>query len=376
MKTPAAVRRPPSPWKATDKPHRRKGKTAGVFPLFLLRVVLFAWAAVALAALAAGFAAYIVYDHATYTGTPGPLRSVAVPTGLSKQAVGTILTEADLIDNPLFWRIALMLDATNTPIQSGEYALPEGLSALQLLRLMYEGPTRPLNVDQFRVTIPEGLTMAQMAERFSDPAAFLKAATDKDLIAQLDVDAPSLEGYLMPETYFFDREPTPREVVERMVAQFDRVYARMAAGLPAIDRRTAVTVASLVEEEAKLDSERPQIAAVIYNRLDRNMPLQMDSSLQYALDKYGQRLLDADKESDSPYNTYRHPGLPPGPISNPGAASLRAALRPANVNYLYFVSNADGRSHTFSSTLEEHNRAVARFRREIAEQRRALEAGS
>jgi UPF0755 protein len=354
-------------------PKRKEGRWR--FPLFLLRVVLFAWAAVFLAALAAGFAAFVVFDHATYTGTSGPVRHVTVPDGLTKLAMGEVLVEAGLIDKPIFWRIALMRDGTNTPIQSGEYALPEGLSALQLLHRMYEGPARALHADRFRVTIPEGLSLAQVAERFSDPAAFLEAATDETLIAKAGITADSLEGFLMPETYFFDREPAPREVAQRMLDQFLRVYAREASGLPAIDPYTVVTVASLVEEEAKLDSERPLIAAVIYNRLDRNMPLQMDASLQYALDKYGQRMLDEDKESDSPYNTYRFPGLPPGPISNPGAASLRAALRPANVDYLYFVSNADGRTHTFSTTLDEHNRAVAKFRREIAEQRKALESG-
>ncbi|HUW61173.1 MAG TPA: endolytic transglycosylase MltG, partial [Candidatus Bathyarchaeia archaeon] len=133
-----------------------------------------------------------------------------------------------------------------------------------------------------------------------------------------------------------------------------------------------VTVASLIEEEARGAEERPDVAAVIYNRLKRGMPLQLDSTIQYALNKYGQRLLYSDREVDSPYNTYKNKGLPPGPISNPGVASLRAALQPSQADYIYFVSNADGLTHTFSSSNAEHIRAVQRFRREIAPQRKAL----
>ncbi|MFP4502473.1 MAG: endolytic transglycosylase MltG [Candidatus Hydrogenedentota bacterium] len=355
-----------APARGADAPFGRFG-----FPLLLVRIVLVAWAVVALLALGAGFTAYVLYDHATQPGTPGKTVSVAVPEGITKQEVGEVLVDAGLLEMPVLWRVALVRDGAGTPIQHGVYELPEGLSALQLLRRMYEGPVRPLDVDRFRVTIPEGLSLAQMAERFDDPEAFLEAASDPELIAELGLDVNSLEGFLLPETYFFDEEPTERDVVRRMAEAFQETYERIAEGLPRIEPLTAVTVASLVEEEARVDEERPQVAAVIYNRLDKNMPLQLDATLQYALGKYGQRLLDADKEVDSPYNTYQNPGLPPGPISNPGKASLRAALRPANVDYLYFVSNADGRTHTFSRTLAEHNRAVARFRREIAGQRRA-----
>jgi UPF0755 protein len=353
----------------------RDGRQSFTFHLFLVRVVLFAWAAVALAALGAGFAAYLVYDYATQPGQPGETVSINVPEGASKRDAGDLLVEHGLLEMAVLWRVALAKDGTDRPIRHGVYDLPKGLSALQLLNLMYEGPARPLHVDRFRITIPEGLSLRQMAELFENPDAFLEAARDPEIIAELGLEVESLEGFLLPETYFFDREPDERDLVRRMLRQFKNEYERLARGLPSVDMLTAVTVASLVEEEAKVDEERPHIAAVVYNRLDRNMPLQMDATLQFALGKYGQRLLDADKEVDSPYNTYRYGGLPPGPISAPGRASLRAALRPADVNYLYFVSNADGRTHTFSATLDEHNRAVARFRREIAVQRRAQDQG-
>jgi UPF0755 protein len=158
-----------------------------------------------------------------------------------------------------------------------------------------------------------------------------------------------------------------------MVTQFEKEYEALLQEHPAARERSKleiVTVASLVEEEARVDEERAIVAAVIYNRLSKGRPLEMDSTLQFALGKYGQRLLSEDKAVESPYNTYRKAGLPPGPISNPGVASLRAAMAPADMDYLYFVSNADGLTHTFSRTLKEHNAAVARYRKEIAVQRR------
>jgi UPF0755 protein len=230
--------------------------------------------------------------------------------------------------------------------------------------------------NQFRVTVPEGMTIRQVSELVKDPEAFIEAARDQALIKRLGIDADTLEGFLMPNTYFFDAEPEPRALVERMVAQFEKEYKKLAAEVPGgdkLNKMRIVTIASLVEEETRVDEERPLVARVIYNRIDKKMPLQLDSTLQFVLNKYGQRLLYEDREVDSPYNTYMKNGLPPGPISSPGAASLRAALRPADTKNVYFVSNADGRTHTFSNTEEEHVRAVARFRREIEPQREALE---
>lgn len=348
----------------------------GRFQLWLVRVVLLAWVLVGLLGIAVGFVALIIYEHATQPGVAGAPATFTVPEGVTGQQVGELLAQAGLIDHEIFFRIALKRDGTDKPIRHGVYELAHGLSALQLLHKLHEGPMRPLDVDRFRLTIPEGLSLKQTAALFEDPAAFIEAARDPKLIAELGLQVSTLEGFLMPDTYFFDREPSAADLVERMFRQFQEAYARLSRDVPAVDLLTVVTVASLVEEEAKIDEERPVIAAVIYNRLDAGMPLQIDATLQYALEKYGQRLLDSDKEIDSPYNTYRNAGLPPGPIANPGAASLRAALQPANVTYRYFVSNADGRTHTFSSTLEEHNRAVARFRRDISVQRRALQAES
>lgn len=323
----------------------------------------------------AGVFAYILYDHVTYQGTKGPAVSLAVPKGSTGRDVGRMLAEAGLIEYEGFFRLAVQLDPTETVIRHGVYELNQGLSARDLLHQLQAGPVQPLEVDRVKVTIPEGLAIPQIAESRPDGAAFLRAASNPALIERLGVKGTTLEGFLMPDTYYFDEEPDAESLVARQVEHFEKVYQHIAAEIPgseAYDRTTVMTIASLVEEEARTDEERPPIAAVMYNRLKLGMPLQMDSTLQYALGKYGQRMLNIDKEVDSPYNTYLYPGLPPGPISSPGAASIRAALAPAEVDYLYFVSNADGKTHTFSSTIEEHEQAVIRYRREIAGQRRAL----
>ena len=349
---------------------RKRSCLGRVFRLFLFGVVL-----AVLLAVAAAFAAYMTYDYVTRPGVAGPPVRVEIPEGASGQRVGEILTERGFLEHPAFFRLAIRLDPSKAPIKHGIYELPTGLSPIEMLHHLQKGPD--VAVSAYRITIPEGLTLKQTAELFPDPAAFLAAARDSRQITALGVAAESLEGFLMPNTYFFDTEPTAEQLVARMLEHFAREHEALVQEFPeaaALNLLELVTVASLVEEESRVDSERPLVAAVICNRLERGMSLDLDSTLQYTLNKYGQRLLDSDKEVDSPYNTYRNVGLPPGPISNPGVASLRAAAQPAEVNYLYFVSNADGETHTFSSTLAEHNSAVARFRREIAVQRREEKA--
>jgi len=339
---------------------------AGIMIMLLLGVVTLA------------FLGLLAYQHVMQAGTAGEPVPVIIPEGATGREVGQILVENGLIEHELFFRMALRLDKSPKSIKHGRYKLPKGLSAFELLEMLQKGAPNvydPLEIpDELKVTVPEGLTIAQTAELFDNPEEFKKAAADPDLLATLGFEAPALEGFLLPNTYYFDKKPSEREVVERMVKQFNKEWAELVAATPLPEDRTPlqiVTVASLVEEEARVAEERPDVAAVIYNRLERGMPLQMDSTIQYALDKYGQRILYSDREVESPYNTYRNRGLPPGPISNPGLASLRAALKPSGADYVYFVSNADGLTHTFSSSNSEHVRAVRRFRREIAPQRAA-----
>jgi len=347
---------------------------------FLFRVFLALFLIAGLGAVAAGFVGLMAYQHVTQPGTPGDNVRVLIPQGATGREVGRILVDRGLIEHELFFRVATRLDKTRRGIKHGAYELPKGLSALELLHLLQDGhtaPPLPSEVpDELRVTVPEGLSLAQASLLFANPQAFIDAASDPILVEKAGLKTPTLEGFLMPNTYFFEEKPTEREVVERMLEQFEKDYAALTAATPlpaGFDKLAVVVVASLVEEEGRVPEERPSIAAVIYNRLKKKMPLQLDSTLQYALDKYGQRLLYEDREVDSPYNTYKNPGLPPGPISSPGCDALKAALNPADADYLYFVSNADGRTHTFSATEAEHLRAVNKFRREIAPQRRAIE---
>ena len=343
------------------------------------KLVLLVLVLVFLGAAALGVGAYLAYEHVTRPGTPGETVAVTIPEGLSGKAVGKVLADRGFVYHELFFRLAMRLDTTGRPIKHGYYELPSGLSPLQILNHLQEGTQwrmPPGEVpDELKVTIPEGLTIVQMAAQFADPEAFGEAAADPQLIARLGLDVPNLEGFLMPNTYYFEEKPDERAVVERLLSHFEHEYAELRKELPETAERDlleVVTVASLIEEECRVDEERPLVAAVIYNRLKAGMPLDLDSTLQYALGKYGERILNEDKETDSPYNTYRRKGLPPGPISNPGVACLRAALQPAEEDYLFFVSNADGKTHTFSTTMNEHAEAVRRFRREIAVQRREL----
>lgn len=348
----------------------------GVLVRLVAKCFLYGVVCLVLAGIAGTLTGFLVYDYVTRPGSPGELVPVTIPEGASGKAVSVILEDKGLVEYAIFFRIALRLDNSSKFIKHGYFELPRGLSPMQLLACIQQGPEAPRGPGSLegvvKLTIPEGLTIAQLARLFDHPDAFMEAASDPERIGRFGAGASTLEGFLMPNTYYFDEEPSEQVVVERMVGQFETEYGALLAELPHAakrDRLEVVTVASLVEEEARVDAERQLIAAVIYNRLKRQMPLELDSTLQYALGKYGQRMLDKDKQVPSPYNTYIHTGLPPGPISNPGVASLRAAVEPADVDYMYFVSKADGKTHTFSRTFAEHSRAVARYRRAVAAQR-------
>ena len=316
-----------------------------------------------------------LWDHVTQTRPVIETVEFYVPEGVTGRGIGQLLADEGLLEHEALFRLAIMAEGIGT-IQYGTYDLPRGGSPIQLLEALNSGTPRFEPDNQHAFTIPEGLTIDQMSALFETPDSFLDAVRVVDTFATLGVDVPTAEGFLMPNTYFFSEEPDPSEVVTRMLNQFNDDYEGLLEKYPDIqdyDLVKIVTVASLIEEEARVDEERPMVAAVIYNRLEKGMALEMDSTLQYILKKYGQRLLNVDKEVDSPYNTYLRKGLPPGPISNPGVKSIEAAMNPSGAEYLFFVSNADGKTHTFSETVKEHNSAVARYRREIREQRRKQE---
>lgn len=253
-------------------------------------------------------------------------------------------------------------------LKAGEYAIAIPDSPKNILRTLSEG-----NVYLRSITIPEGLIIPEIAdlldsEGFADKEDFLEDAEDPSLIRDLDKEAENLEGYLFPETYRFAKGSSPEEIVAAMVYQFKTVFTQDwtdRAGGMGMTVRDVVTLASLIEEETSLVEEKNIISSVFHNRLNRGMRLECDPTIIYALKmdgKYDGRLLTRDLKYDSPYNTYLHPGLPPGPIANPGQDSLEAALYPADEKYLYFVSKNDG-SHYFSRTFREHVNAVNKYQR-------------
>jgi len=349
---------------------RKPAKSAGkkLFRIFILLAGVFVLFVGSLA-----FAGYAFYAQVTEPRDTTEVGEFVVVEGVTGSDIAVKLAREGFVEHALYFRVALKLDSAPGVIKHGVYQLPKGASAVQLVEELQNQTPDSILTNTIKVTLAEGLTLRQMAQQFEDAQAFLDAANEVDVFGRFGVDTPSPEGFLMPNTYFFDNQPSAEEVVERMAQAFEKTYMRLKGEFPDIENRDLVeivTIASIIEEEARLDEERPIVAGVIYNRLEKKMPLEMDSTLQYALNKYGERLLTSDTEVDSPYNTYKRRGLPPGPISNPGEASLRAAIAPADVDFLFFVSNADGGSHTFSTTLKEHNRAVAKYRKAIREQRR------
>lgn len=335
-----------------------------VFAIIVLSIIVVASGA---------FAAYVLYDHITQPRAKGERVLFTVPQGSSGNDVGRLLAKEGLIEHEFFFRVAMRLEPSNDAIKHGDFMLPKGVSPVQLLEILRTTVPQVVAAQNYRVTIPEGLTIKQMAQLSENQDGFMAAVQSLDLFDQFGISAISAEGFLMPNTYFFSEEPSDNDVVQRMADQFSRDFDALLEKYPdqkEVDRVSILTIASLIEEEARVDEERALVAAVIHNRLSKKMRLEMDSTLQYILEKYGQRILNDDKEVQSPYNTYMNYGLPPGPISNPGVKSIEAAMNPADVDYLFFVSNADGNSHTFSTTLREHNAAVAKYRREMRTQRR------
>lgn len=253
-------------------------------------------------------------------------------------------------------------------LKAGEYKFDQPANALQVWRRLQAG-----DVYARTVVVPEGFNMYDIAAAveqagLGSASDFLTAArSDVFLIRDLDPEATSLEGYLFPDTYKFTRIDSAHEMVAAMVHRFRQEAQKIGLmGNPQLPR--IVTMASIVEKETSDPSERPLIAAVYYNRLAKNMPLGADPSVIYAAliaGRYRGAIYESDLQFDSPYNTYRHPGLPPGPIANPGLASLEAAMHPARTEFLYFVSDNHGH-HRFARDLEAHARNVAAYRRAVS----------
>jgi UPF0755 protein len=298
------------------------------------------------------------------SGTGTPVR-VTIPPGANMRIAADSLAKAGVIHFPRLFRVYASVRRSDRGIKSGTYALHKDAGwgfVLDALR----GGKGLVHV----VTIPEGFSLAQIANSVSSKLkvpvdSVMAAARDTALLHRLDVPTPTLEGYLFPDTYIFQDGTTARAAVDAMVHRFEQVWKpAWTARLDTLhlSRNDLMALASIVEKEAKVPEERPVIAAVYLNRLRDGMLLQADPTVQYALGKHVARVYYKDLEVDSPYNTYKHKGLPPGPIASPGKASIEAALHPANVPYEYFVAFPDGH-HEFRADLKSHEAIVREARK-------------
>jgi peptidoglycan lytic transglycosylase G len=318
--------------------------------------------------LVAGAAGAFLYVRVNqpYRGYEGAEQFVEIPPGAGSVGIGDRLVDGGVIRDRSTYRMALWMTGQGRHLKAGDYRFDRAMTPFEVIDKIARG-----DVYVIHVTFPEGLTMAEMAKIFEShglgPASsFLEAAKDPAPIRDLDPAAHDLEGYLFPETYALPRRTDAATLVRLMVAAFNRALTpelRAAAAARNRTVRQTVTLASIVEKETAKAEERPIVAAVYINRLRIGMALQCDPTVIYALERaraYTGNLRRDDLQFDSPYNTYRYPGLPPGPIASPGKASLEAVVRPADVDYVYFVSRNDG-SHEFARTLDEHNRNVQKY---------------
>ena len=332
------------------------------------------------ALIAAGTAAWALRTRALapHRAYDGVEQFVDVPTGAGPRTIGARLVAAGVVRDDLTFRVALWLTGRARALKAGEYRFAEPMSAVQVAELLARGEiyTRP-------VTFREGLTIAEMADVYASSGlgtreAFLAAGTDASLVRDLDPLATDLEGYLFPDTYPVPRQTPAATLVAQMVRGFRAalppdLMARAAAD--GLSVRQVVTLAALVEKETAQDAERPIVAAVYRNRHRIGMGMQADPTVIFALQRAGRwdgNLSREDLAFDSPYNTYRYGGLPPGPIAAPGKRALEAVVAPAPVDYLYFVSRNDG-THVFATTLREHNQNVYEWQVKFFRDRRARE---
>jgi UPF0755 protein len=340
---------------SASKGVRRKRRSNAVLGVLLV-----------LGVLGAIFAIYSAATGGKNEPATGESARVQVVKGDTLSDVAAKLQEAGIIESAFVFELQARYEGYGTEIKTGRYTFQPGQDSGKILHKLTVGQAAPT----ITVTIPEGLTIEEtagtVAADSSVPApAFEKAARRTDY-GYAFLDNPSVkttEGYLFPAKYDFEKRVTARQIVDRLLEQYlletqDLDFADAKERLDLTEHQV-VTVASLIEKEAATPKERPLIASVIYNRMHEDMPLQIDATIQYALNKPKTNLSLTDLKVDSPYNTYKNKGLPPGPICNPGRESLQAALNPANTKYLYYVLQANGEKHFFTKSYDDFLRAKA-----------------
>jgi UPF0755 protein len=298
-------------------------------------------------------------------GRGATVRDVSFPAGSGIRKLAAELKRDGVIRSEWHFMLLARLRGEAHRLKAGDYRFTDAMTPGYILRKLAAG-----DVDFRRFALPEGYSVYQAAEMLEQKGyfkrkAFLAVCRDADLLERLGIRAASVEGYLFPATYNLARNGTEEQLITQMVGRFRKAYAdvtKEGQGLGRLSPDEIVTLASIIEKEAVFGDEKPLISSVFYNRLRLGMPLQSDPTAVYGVRAFSGKVTKADIGRHSPYNTYLVRGLPPGPIGNPGADALRAALHPARSDYLYFVARQDG-THYFSRSLEEHNRAVVRYLR-------------
>ncbi len=307
------------------------------------------------------------YDYLVTTPNKGgQIKTIIIKKGETLRKTADRLEKAGLIKSALMFEMEARRTGADEKIRAGEYRLDGRSSIRDVLQTLLSG-----RVVLYRVTIPEGFDVSQIAElldakKMVGKNVFLKITRNRTFLKQSGIEADTAEGYLFPETYLFSRNVTAKEVAQTMIKMFHQQISKIEGikNLAGKKLHELITLASLVEKESALPEERAVIASVYTNRLAKGMLLQCDPTVIYALPNFDGNIHKRDLDIDSPYNTYRYPGLPPGPIANPGLSSIKAALHPAKTNYLYFVAKKAGGAHYFSRTLKEHNNAVIKYQKQ------------
>ncbi len=353
---PAALNKKPKP-KITDRIHRTLLTSVIVAALLGMLLLAISW---------------VLNSPAPDIG--GGEDVITIEQGMSLGEVTRLLAEKSLINHPGAFKLAARLMGVDRKLQPGSFLIERGATNTRVLRLLLTPMIRTTNI-----TVPEGLSVKEIAAIFQqelglDPAAFVSLCEDSELAAIWGVPANRLEGYLFPDTYNFYLSTPANAVIERMVERFFEVVddsLQEKIRLRGMSLHEVVTLASIIEGEVQISSEAPIVSAVYHNRLRKRMALEADPTIQYILADGPRRLKRSDLLRESPYNTYRHPGLPPGPISNPGIRSIQAAFEPAKVDYLYFVAQGDG-YHAFNKEYSGHLAAKQKLdilRRELDRQK-------
>lgn len=328
-----------------------------------LLIGLLAGLAILSAALVYGVIDLYRYMHAPMHGNRASAVYLHIEQGDNFKGIMQKLQDKQLVTHPWKFELVARWKGFARNLQAGEYRISPQMTPLEVLGSLSRG-----KVVLHRVTIPEGFNIRQVARRLdekglADADAFLGAATDPQLAQQLNIPADTVEGYLFPDTYAFARSVSPEKIIRTMTGQLRQHFPpewRERARNMDFSVHEIITLASIIEKETGAPEERKIIASVFHNRLEKNMRLETDPTVIYGIENFDGNLTREHLRRHSPYNTYRIRGLPPGPIANPGLASIRAALYPADTDFLFFVSRKDG-THQFSETLKAHNQAVRKY---------------